>query len=126
MAWPCSPGRWWPAGCWPGPSRSAARTPSPRPPSRAPPASETSERRPDMGYLDGFRVTFKQMFEPKVTVQYPEEKRPKPERFHGRHVLNRYEDGMEKCIGCELCAGVCPARCIYVRGADNPPDAPVS
>ena len=33
---------------------------------------------------------------------------------------------MEKCIGCELCAGVCPARCIYVRGADNPPDPPVS
>ena len=33
---------------------------------------------------------------------------------------------MEKCIGCELCAGVCPARCIYVRGADNPPDEPVS
>ena len=33
---------------------------------------------------------------------------------------------MEKCIGCELCAGVCPAKCIYVRGADNPPDAPVS
>ena len=41
-------------------------------------------------------------------------------------MLNRYEDGMEKCIGCELCAGVCPARCIYVRGADNPPDEPVS
>ena len=33
---------------------------------------------------------------------------------------------MEKCIGCELCAGVCPARCIYVRGADNPLDEPVS
>ena len=49
-----------------------------------------------------------------------------PSRIHGRHVLNRYEDGMEKCIGCELCAGVCPARCIYVRGADNPPDDPVS
>ena len=47
-------------------------------------------------------------------------------RHHGRHVLNRYEDGMEKCIGCELCAAVCPAKCIYVRGADNPPDAPVS
>ena len=46
--------------------------------------------------------------------------------MHGRHVLNRYEDGMEKCIGCELCAGVCPARCIYVRGADNPIDDPVS
>jgi NADH-quinone oxidoreductase subunit I len=79
-----------------------------------------------MGYLKGFTVTGKQIFEPKVTTQYPEVKRPKPERFHGRHVLNRYEDGMEKCIGCELCAGVCPAKCIYVRGADNPPDAPVS
>src|SRR6478735_7424910 len=79
-----------------------------------------------MGYLDGFRITFKQIFEPKVTTQYPDEKRPKPPRFHGRHVLNRYEDGMEKCIGCELCAGVCPARCIYVRGRDNPPGDPVS
>ena len=38
----------------------------------------------------------------------------KPERLHGRHVLNRYEDGMEKCIGCELCAGVCPAQ-VHLR-----------
>jgi NADH-quinone oxidoreductase subunit I len=80
-----------------------------------------------MGYLDGFRVTFGQIGKSKVvTKQYPKEKRPKAVRLHGRHVLNRYEDGMEKCIGCELCAGVCPARCIYVRGADNPPDDPVS
>jgi NADH-quinone oxidoreductase subunit I len=79
-----------------------------------------------VSFFKGFAVTGKLPFKPKVTVQYPEEKRPKPERFHGRHVLNRYEDGMEKCIGCELCAGVCPARCIYVRGADNPPDEPVS
>ncbi len=55
-----------------------------------------------------------------------DDKAPKPERLHGRHVLNRYEDGMEKCIGCELCAGVCPAKCIYVRGADNDPDNPTS
>ncbi len=47
-----------------------------------------------------------------MTVQYPEKKRHKPERFHGRHVMNPYEDGRETCIGCELCAGVCPARCI--------------
>ncbi len=79
-----------------------------------------------MGYLKGFTISGKQFFQKVVTTQYPEVKRPKPERFHGRHVLNRYEDGMEKCIGCELCAGVCPARCIYVRGADNPPDSPVS
>ena len=80
-----------------------------------------------MGYLEGFGVTGRKFLRHDVvTTQYPEEKRPKSERFHGRHVLNRYEDGMEKCIGCELCAGVCPARCIYVRGADNPVDAPVS
>src|SRR5436309_7192823 len=113
MALRSPPARWWP----PARSRWAARTPKPERPSR---------EEPDMGYLDGFRVTFKQIFEPKVTTQYPQEKWPKPPRWHGRHVLNRYEDGMEKCIGCELCAGVCPARCIYVRGADNPVDAPVS
>jgi NADH-quinone oxidoreductase subunit I len=84
-----------------------------------------------MGYLQGFAVTFRKLFHNTatgrvVTTQYPKEKRPSPERTHGRHVLNRYEDGMEKCIGCELCAGVCPARCIYVRGADNPADDPVS
>jgi NADH-quinone oxidoreductase subunit I len=77
-------------------------------------------------YLRGMRVTFRQMLKPRVTTEYPKEARVKPQRFHGRHVLNRYPDGMEKCIGCELCAGVCPARCIYVRGADNPVEDPVS
>lgn len=82
-----------------------------------------------MGYLRGFAVTLRQMFQRPVTTGYLIGEGPKvdkPERLHGRHVLNRYEDGMEKCIGCELCAGVCPARCIYVRGADNPPADPVS
>ena len=79
-----------------------------------------------MGYLRGFVVTFRKLFEKRVTIPYPEQKRPKPDRLHGRHVLSRYEDGMEKCIGCELCAAVCPADCIYVRGADNPVDDPVS
>jgi NADH-quinone oxidoreductase subunit I len=77
-------------------------------------------------FFGGFKLTLKQVLEPRVTNEYPKEKEPKPPRFHGRHVLNRYEDGMEKCIGCELCAAVCPADCIYVRGADNPPDDPVS
>ena len=79
-----------------------------------------------MAAFSGFWVTFKQMFLPRVTKPYPKVKRRKPQRFHGRHVLNRYPDGLEKCIGCELCAGVCPARCIYVRGRENPPDEPVS
>ena len=61
-----------------------------------------------------------------VTTEYPTEMRPKPQRFHGRHVLNRYPEGMENCIGCELCAGACPADCIYVRGEDNDPANPTS
>ena len=77
-------------------------------------------------FFKGLRVTGKVMVDTVagdglVTTQYPKEFREKPQRFHGRHVLNRYPDGMEKCIGCELCAGACPARCIYVRGLDNPP-----
>ncbi len=84
------------------------------------------ELRDDLSFLGGFKVTLEQMARTRVTWEYPRVKKPKPIRLHGRHVLNRYEDGMEKCIGCELCAGVCPADCIYVRGADNPPDAPVS
>jgi len=79
-----------------------------------------------MGKFSGFGITMKQVFRPRITKKYPKEKRYKPERFHGRHVLNRYEDGMEKCIGCELCAGVCPADCIHVRGADNDPEQPTS
>ena len=83
------------------------------------------------GFFKGMAVTWRQFTatvfgKGLVTTKYPDELREKPQRFHGRHVLNRYEDGMEKCIGCELCAGACPARCIYVRGADNPDDIPVS
>jgi NADH-quinone oxidoreductase subunit I len=54
-------------------------------------------------------------------VQYPEEKPNIFPRFHGRHQLNRYEDGLEKCVGCELCAWACPADAILVEGADNTP-----
>ncbi|MFM8867752.1 MAG: NuoI/complex I 23 kDa subunit family protein [Ilumatobacteraceae bacterium] len=95
-----------------------------------------------MGYLQGFLVTIAQHGRKnRVTTEYSggrvwrrragksakkDEKIPKPERMHGRHVLNRYEDGMEKCIGCELCAAVCPAKCIHVRGADNDPMNPTS
>ena len=69
----------------------------------------------------GFGVTFKTMFKKVVTEQYPEQADrfpPKP-RFHGRHQLNRWADGLEKCVGCELCAWACPADAILVEGADN-------
>ena len=71
----------------------------------------------------GFGLTFKTMFRPAVTVQYPEVKVPPEPRYHGRHVLNRHPDGLEKCVGCELCAWACPADAIYVEGRDNTPDA---
>ncbi|MEO9181460.1 MAG: NADH-quinone oxidoreductase subunit NuoI, partial [Acidimicrobiales bacterium] len=79
-----------------------------------------------LSFFAGFKLTLQHIARPTVTTSYPQNKRPKQPRQHGRHVLSRYEDGMEKCIGCELCAGVCPAKCIYVRGLDNPPDHPVS
>ncbi len=55
----------------------------------------------------------------KFTVEYPEERREQYPRTRWRHYLTRYENGLEKCIGCSLCAGACPARCIYVEAADN-------
>jgi NADH-quinone oxidoreductase subunit I len=67
----------------------------------------------------GLWTTFRSMFERTVTYQYPEVKRPVRERFKGRHVLKRYENGLEKCIGCALCAAACPAEAIFVEAAEN-------
>lgn len=53
------------------------------------------------------------------TIQYPEERREQFPRTRWRHVLTRYDNGLEKCIGCSLCAGACPARCIYVQASEN-------
>ncbi|MFF8813956.1 NADH-quinone oxidoreductase subunit NuoI [Streptomyces pactum] len=78
-------------------------------------SSRTSWQNP----VAGFGVTFANMFKKRITEQYPEYKKPTAPRFHGRHQLNRHPDGLEKCVGCELCAWACPADAIYVEGADN-------
>src|SRR5688572_21701096 len=69
--------------------------------------------------IRGFATTFKQMFEEPVTTPYPDLKRPVAQRFKGRHELKRYDNGLEKCIGCSLCAAACPADAIFVEAAEN-------
>jgi NADH-quinone oxidoreductase subunit I len=69
--------------------------------------------------LRGLWTTFLNFLERPVTYQYPEIKRPVRERFRGRHELKRYDNGLEKCIGCALCAAACPADAIFVEAAEN-------
>ena len=67
----------------------------------------------------GMLTTLGQAFRKPVTIQYPEIKRPVRQRFKGLHQLKRYEDGLERCIGCSLCAAACPADAIFVEAAEN-------
>jgi len=67
----------------------------------------------------GLGQTLRYMFDRPVTVQYPEQKREVRPRFRGRHVLKRYDNGLEKCIGCSLCAAACPADAIFVEASEN-------
>ena len=70
----------------------------------------------------GYGVTISSMFRPTVTELYPFEEPVLMPRYHGRHQLNRYDDGLEKCVGCELCAWACPADAIFVEAASNTPE----
>ena len=63
----------------------------------------------------GLWVTWKGLWAPKVTVNYPEEKTPQSSRFRGLHALRRYPNGEERCIACKLCEAVCPALAITIE-----------
>jgi NADH-quinone oxidoreductase subunit I len=92
--------------------------------------------------LRGLKTTFARIAEGVNTISYPEEKVPVYPRFRGRHKLHRFEDvapeegtsgagagenaGLEKCVGCSLCAAACPADCIRVVAAENTPENRVS
>jgi NADH-quinone oxidoreductase subunit I len=95
---------------------------------RAPrPGAAASTYRAFGATLKGLKTTFARVIEGPVTINYPEEKTPVYPRFRGRHKLHRFEDtGLEKCVGCSLCAAACPADCIRVVAAENTPENRVS
>lgn len=76
--------------------------------------------------MRGLFIVLKYSLKSPLTLRYPEEKRKLPARSRGRHYLTKWNDGLERCVGCELCAIVCPSQAIYVKPAQNDPDAPNS
>ena len=76
------------------------------------------------GIAKGMSVTFREMFAPTEVENYPDGKGPMKgavfqERFRGQHVLQRDQNGLEKCVACFLCAAACPSNCIYIEAAEN-------
>ena len=77
----------------------------------------------------GMTITLKEMFQPTIVENYPDGPGPLKgakfqERFRGMHVLQRDENGLEKCVACFLCAAACPANCIYIEAAENTAESP--
>ena len=94
---------------------------------RAPRPGAAGTYRAFAATLRGLKMTFGRLVEGPMTINYPEEKTPVYPRFRGRHKLHRFEDsGLEKCVGCSLCAAACPADCIRVVAAENTPENRVS
>ncbi len=79
----------------------------------------------------GMSITFSEMFKPTTVENYPDGKGPLrgariEARYRGAHVLQRDENGLEKCVACFLCAANCPSNCIYIEAADNTAENRVS
>ncbi|MBX3241958.1 MAG: NADH-quinone oxidoreductase subunit NuoI [Chitinophagaceae bacterium] len=70
----------------------------------------------------GMLITFTHFFKKRATIKYPEQTRPFSPVFRGLHVLNRDEEGRERCTACGLCAVACPAEAITMEAAERLPD----
>jgi NADH-quinone oxidoreductase subunit I len=69
-----------------------------------------------VGLMDAFAIVLRHLFRRPVTEEYPEYKRPLPERSRARIILTRDPDGDERCVACYLCSAVCPVSCISMEG----------
>jgi len=70
----------------------------------------------------GMFITFKHMLKKQPTIHFPEQTRPYSRVFRGLHVLNRDEEGRERCTACGLCAVACPAEAITMEAAERLPE----
>jgi len=83
------------------------------------------------GIAKGMSITFREALEPTQVENYPDGKGPLrgavfEQRFRGAHVLQRDENGLEKCVACFLCAAACPANCIYIEADENTEEQRIS
>lgn len=85
-----------------------------------------SKFRQVLSMLNGLVIVLKHAFKRPVTNSYPEYKRPVPTRSRGKHYLTLWNDGKERCVGCELCQIVCPPQAIYVKPCANDEKNPTS
>lgn len=72
--------------------------------------------------IKGMGITFKHIFQKKVTIQYPDQKRPFSDIYRGMHVLKLDDEGRERCTACGLCALSCPAEAITMVAAERKDD----
>ncbi|MBC7947695.1 MAG: NADH-quinone oxidoreductase subunit NuoI [Chitinophagaceae bacterium] len=73
------------------------------------------------GIIKGMFITLSHFFKKKATIKFPEEKRTFSKVFRGVQILNRDEEGRERCTACGLCAVACPAEAITMEGAERQP-----